>query len=139
MHFKRTKHLDPRREWIREHLPKGREGFVFEDLDGIVTTFSYNGKCRDKLILLIEHKWNRVTLPYAQAKLFKELDAGLKRGLAIYRGFYLVTYPGIERSVEDDEYEIDFRRKPKVNGMELEWSALDKFYLGELRLKGLFD
>lgn len=62
MIFKRTEILDPRREWIRQHLPNGRDGFVMEDLDGIVCTFK-NFK-RGKMFF--ESKWNVTELPAAQ-------------------------------------------------------------------------
>lgn len=137
--FKRHKHTDPRRDWIWQNLPKGREGFSFEDLDGIVNVFSSNGWNRPRLLMLIEHKWNVTEMKPAQRIAFKEIDAGLKIGLKHYRGSYLVTWPGIERNSSDDEYVVDFQRKPKVNGREVSWDDLRKFYLGALRFRGLFD
>lgn len=139
MIFKRTKHLDARREWIRQNLPKGSEGFDFQDLDGMVSLFPHHGHNRIRKRILVEHKWNVTQLTYAQQKSFKELHDALKRGDPTYIGFYLVTYPGIERSSDDDEYEIDFARQPRVNGTFVSWNDLKRFYLGELSLKSMFE
>lgn len=139
MIFKRTKHLDPRREWIRQQLPKGNEGFVFEDLDGFISIFPKNGNGRERKHLLIEHKWNVIQLPRHQEITFQELHQAMRRGDPTYVGFYLVTFPGIERSGEDDEYEIDFHRNPRVNGIELSWDNLKLFYQGEVKIRSLFE
>lgn len=138
MRFKRTKHTDPRREWIYANLPKGSEGYDFQDLDGVVSIFPHNGHQRERKRILIEHKWNVTRLTYAQQKAFQEIHNAMKRGDQTYIGFYLVTYPGKVRSVTDDEFDIDFERKPRVNGKELSWNDLKLFYLGELRIASLF-
>lgn len=139
MIFKRTKHLDPRREWVRKNLPEGKDGFVFEDLDGFISMFPKNGNGRKRAHLLVEHKWNVTFMPRGQEITFQELHQAMRRGDPTYVGFYLVTYPGIERGSDDDEYEIDFTRKPRVNGKELTWDDLKRFYLGELRIKSMFE
>lgn len=137
--FSRTKHIDPRRDWIRQNLPDGKHGFTFEDLDGIASTFSNNGISRPKRHLFVEHKWNVTNLPVAQRILFQEIHTALKKGDPYYGGFYLVTWPGKERSATDDEYEIDFARQPQVNGQSISWDDLQRFYLGELHVKSLFE
>lgn len=63
----------------------------------------------------------------------------MRRGDPTYLGFYLVTYPGIARSAVDDEYEIDFGRKPQINGGAVEWNVLIGFYLGEIIFPSLFE
>lgn len=137
--FKRHKHTDPRRDWIRANLPNGKEGFSFEDLDGIASTFPKNGFPRQRRHLLIEHKWNVTELDASQRITFSELHQAMKRGDPCYGGFYLVTWPGKWRSVDDDEFEIDFEQLPKINGHSVGWDELAQFYLGELAVKSLFD
>lgn len=87
----------PEREWVWEHLPKGHEGFVAEDLDLVVRTYGARygldslGRFR-----LIELKHGNARLGVSKVKTFGPIDAGLKTGITAsrYDGYYVVRTNG---------------------------------------------
>lgn len=81
----------PWRQWIRDELPPGTKGFVYEDLDGIPRTFHYIKNPVGKF-KLVEMKLNFRDLDVSQKRTFGLIDLLLRladlEGTR-YIGFYL--------------------------------------------------
>lgn len=69
----------PWRKWIRENLPRGPEGFVFEDIDGVAVRFDPRTHINQKFMLLEFKQWG-VALDRSQLEVLKMLDARLRAG-----------------------------------------------------------
>lgn len=134
MIFKRTEIIDSRREWMRQNLPTGQEGFVMQDLDGIAVTFKKFKRGK----LFFESKWNVTEMPYAQQVTFREIDTAMHTGDKTYRGFFLVTWAGVVTSAENDRYVLDLHTPPKVNCKSISYADLASFFLGELPMACYF-
>ena len=113
----------PWREYIRQNLPPGAEGFVAEDLDLIIRNYTQQdpkGK-----FMLIELKYGHTKLNIAQQRTFGLIDKLLKTSSENerYLGFYLVQYP------HEDPDKCEY---VSVNGVKLtleEFKAFLKFEL----------
>lgn len=84
----------PWREFIRQNLPAGNEGFVAEDLDLIVRIYKHDDP--EGKFMLIELKYQQSTLNTAQKRTFGLIDKLLRKAdpeRKKYFGFYLVQYP----------------------------------------------
>jgi hypothetical protein len=85
--------IDPKREFIRKHLPSGRQGFVVEDLDLILRHFGHNYQLDSQgRISLIEIKVGIGTFGPSKAYTFGLLDQMCRSSTMAdrYRGFYLI-------------------------------------------------
>jgi hypothetical protein len=135
-HDERTR--DPRRDLIRQYLPKGSDGFVYEDLDLVPRVFT--SKDPVGRFALVEFKWNGTEMGTAQRKTFGLIHSTLRAGdpsRERYIGFYVVNWPGTKNG---DSYLIDFTRKPKINGVEVTGKELTQlFRLAPPYRQSLFD
>lgn len=84
------------REWIRENLPTGKEGFIAEDLDLVIKVFGSNyGLGQAGKFMLCELKFYPTSIGYAQKQLFGTIDKLLRKAdpkHKIYRGYYVIQY-----------------------------------------------
>ena len=93
--FRNPEHLQvlPEREWLRQQLPSGREGFIAEDLDLVVRAYGPRygldalGRFR-----LIELKRGNASLGTSKRMTFGLIDQGLRTGATAerYDGYYVV-------------------------------------------------
>jgi len=111
----------PFRDWIRENLPTGQEGYVVEDLDLIIRACGQNfnsdgiGK-----FMLIELKYGSTWIGYAQRKTFGLIHQLLRESdpdRIRYIGYFIIQY--------DDENWDDATFK--VNTVELSRTELLRF------------
>ena len=120
----------PWREWIREELPAPKEGFVVEDLDLIVLQFgpligrkySDDGK-----FMLIEIKYEKFDIDYAQRRLFELIHRLLRKAdpdKHYYIGFYIITW--------SDKGDIC------INGKKISKEQLKQFLMGEIDIPSFF-
>lgn len=85
----------PWREWIRQNLPQGPEGFSFEDIDGIVFLHGVLSPDAPRFMCL-EFKQMSTKLDKSQWLGFQQIDRLLRRGdpqRREYFGFYIVEWP----------------------------------------------
>lgn len=136
--------LDSRREWLRHAIPNAASGFVLEDLDLIVRFYdrrSYEKYSAYGRYLKVENKWNSDQMPTGQ-RMTHEFEHKLLRKAdperQYYVGFYLINWPSLPM-VEGEPAEIDFSKKPRVNGTELTWQELTDFLTFKKFLPSLFD
>ncbi len=91
----RDEQLLPWRQWCRDYMPSGKDGFTFEDIDGMVTLHGPLSP-RGQRFMLLEYKWMDVALDFSQVKNFRLLHQMLRRAdpsRYIYDGFYIVEWP----------------------------------------------
>lgn len=84
----------PWRKWIRENLPRGPEGFCFEDVDGVAILFDPQRHV-NRAFMLIEFKWWGTQLDRSQFEMLAMLDGLLRAGDPdgkLYRGVYVVEW-----------------------------------------------
>lgn len=84
----------PWRAFIRQNLPRGPEGFVFEDIDGVAVRFDPKAHV-NQAFMLIEFKWWGVKLDRSQVEVLRMLDGIMRRGdpqRALYKGTYTVEW-----------------------------------------------
>lgn len=90
----RDEKILPWREWCRQYLPKGSEGFTHEDVDGMVVLHGPLAPRGDRF-MLIEYKWMTVELDFSQVTNFSMLHKLLRSAdpaRQIYLGFYIVEW-----------------------------------------------
>ena len=113
------------REWMRENMPTGREGFVAEDLDLVVRRYgSLEHGSGDGRFMLIEVKQCNATIGYAQKRTFGLIDRLLRLGdpdSKHYIGFYLINW-------NSDHVVVNQKEK-------LDMAELKSFLLGEMELE----
>mgnify|MGYP001492292630 CR=1 FL=1 len=84
------------RKWLRNNMPKGRDGFVVEDLDLVIRWFGYNyGFDSVGAFMLIELKFGSAEMDVPQIKLWGLIDSLLRKAdpeRKRYFGFYLIQY-----------------------------------------------
>lgn len=115
---------DPRREFIRRHLPSGSNGFIAEDLDLVLRTYGSNfHQDADGCLMLVELKTGIGTFGVSKRKTLGLFDDICRRSemVARYRGFYVVYSP-----TNDWETETTFR----VNGHTLDQNEFIGWMLG---------
>ena len=114
------------RDWLRENMPIGRDGFVAEDLDLIVLRF---GKLenrphnKDGKFMLIEVKQCGKTIDYPQKRTFGLIDRLLRLSdpdKDYYIGFYVINW-------NDDHVVVNQTEK-------LDMPNLKRFLLGEFEI-----
>lgn len=84
----------PWREWLRKELPPGHEGWVAEDLDLVVKSFSPDDPIGR--FMLLELKYRNTKLNRAQEMTFGILDYLLRKAdpnRRVYCGYHLLRYP----------------------------------------------
>lgn len=86
----------PFREWIRNNMPSGRDGFVAEDLDLVVRLYGprFHTDATGKF-MLIELKHGNTQPAIAQQKTFGLIDALLRKAdpeQKRYLGYFVVNY-----------------------------------------------
>jgi hypothetical protein len=112
----RDEKILPWREWCRKYMPKGSEGFTFEDVDGMVALHGPLSP-RGTRFMLIEYKWWDVALDLSQVKNFRLLHALLRRGdptRQTYIGFYIVEWPRVPTASQ-----VRVNYKYLLNGADL--------------------
>jgi hypothetical protein len=123
----------PYREYIRESgvFPPGKDGFVFEDVDGLVRLFGPKFN-RDSYgtFKLIEIKFGEAfeTIPYAQKMTFKTLDSALWASKR-YEGYYIIW--------SKKGNWADITNEFKINGKLITREQLHQFLLGSFSIKPL--
>ena len=116
----------PWRDWIRDEMPAGPEGWVAEDLDLIVRRYTSSDPVGR--FMLVELKYGEAGLGKAQFMTFGLMDGLLRtadpQGKR-YLGYYLLNYP-------ESEWEgcSGFR----VNGIPLAIQGLKKWLAMEVIL-----
>lgn len=91
----------PWRKWVRENLPRGPEGFCFEDIDGVAVRFDPRSHV-NQAFMLLEIKWWGVALDRSQGETLRMLDALLRKGdpdAKLYKGVYIVEWHKTEEFV----------------------------------------
>lgn len=84
----------PWRKFIRERLPRGPEGFAFEDIDGVAVMFDPQRHV-NRAFMLLEFKFWNVQLDRSQIETLRMLDEILHAGdplMELYRGVYIVEW-----------------------------------------------
>lgn len=84
----------PWREWMRDELPSGPEGWVAEDLDLVVRTYTQSDPVGR--FMLVELKHGKTGLGRAQVMTFGLVDRLLRAADPEgrrYLGYYLLQYP----------------------------------------------
>lgn len=87
-------HELPWRKWIRERLPRGPEGFCFEDIDGVAVLFDPHTHT-NRAFMLLEFKYWNVHLDRSQVETLQLLDGVLRAGDPqghLYKGVYVVEW-----------------------------------------------
>jgi hypothetical protein len=119
----------PWREWIRDALPTGSDGFTFEDIDGLAAVHGNLARSGSKFMLL-EIKWWGTKLDYSQKFNFERVHRLLRKADPFkreYAGFYILEWPR-----ERGPYvRLNYRHL-------LEWDQLEKFLLFRLRYPSYF-
>lgn len=96
--------IDDRRQFIRENMPSGKEGFVAEDLDLVIKYFGSNFSTdRDGFIKIIELKVGIGIFGTAQKETMGLLDKMCRTSeySERYLGFFLVYSPSCEWEKEE--------------------------------------
>lgn len=112
------------RDFIRKHVPPGREGYVAEDLDLVMRCYAAGDPIGK--FMLVEFKYDKFGLDHSQRRTFGLIDGLLKKAdpeRRRYRGYYLLQYP------EQDFNKCDH---VNVNGRLLTKNELVKFLKFEL-------
>jgi hypothetical protein len=123
--------LDPKREFIRNHMPSGRQGFVVEDLDLILRHFGRNYELDSKgRLSLIEIKVGVGTFGASKAYTLGLLDQMCRSSEMAerYRGFYLVY-------TETDDWEN--AQTVSVNGYHLSIADFKQWMNGNLEIEAV--
>lgn len=84
----------PWRKWVRENLPRGPEGFVFEDVDGVAVLFDPRTHT-NRAFMLLEFKWWGVALDRSQIETLRMIDELLRAGdprRELYKGVFTVEW-----------------------------------------------
>lgn len=130
-HFFENDHREallPWREWIRQNMPRGPEGFCFEDIDGVAIRFDPKTHINQKF-MLIEFKWWNVPLDRSQVEALRLLDGLLRAGDpdgSLYQGVYIVEWH------RQDEF-------ARINYLHpLNHDRLKEFFMFELRFPSYF-
>lgn len=93
----------PFREWIRNNLPSGRDGFIVEDLDLVIKVYGRNyGLDRKGKFMLCELKFYPKSIGYAQKQLYGLIDKLLRSAdpdKNRYQGYYVIQY-------DNDDWDI---------------------------------
>lgn len=124
----------PLREYLRRHLPNGREGFVVEDLDLLIRHFGPRyGADPTGRFMLVEEKRNGCTIGMAQQRTFGLVDEVLRKGdpgRERYTGYYLLN------TTYDANDELTFPLR--VNGQPLDRDQFHQWLEGELSIREYF-
>lgn len=101
----------PFREWLREKMPSGRDGFVVEDLDLVVRWFGRNyGYDSRGAFMLMDLKFGSAQLGIAQEKTFGLMDGLLRQAdpdFERYLGFFLIQYT--DEDWDRAQFRINFK------------------------------
>lgn len=109
------------RDFMRDHMPSGRDGLVIVDLDLVTrhhgALFSTD---RAGILTCMEFKHDGYDMTWGQKWTFGPIDAALRTQMADrYRGFYLVQY-------EDEPFEVtSINYRPSDNDEFLKWMRLE--------------
>lgn len=137
---------DSRRDWIRKNCPNGQSGYTFEDLDGVPRI--YKPPDAYGQFMLLEFKWNGATVGYGQRLTFELIHKMLRfcdRSHEHYLGFYVINWPALASAEacptchRPFPLEIDFSKRPRINGVEVGWDDLLSFLLFRKKLSSLYD
>lgn len=117
----------PWREYIRENIPSGIQGFVYEDLDLVARRFSKEDPIGK--FMFIEIKYKDTMLGVAQTRTFGLIDRLLRSAdpeRKRYVGYYLMQYP------DPDPNKCDHIR---VNEQQLTMEEFKKWLRFELDIQ----
>ena len=112
------------REWMRQHMPAGSEGYVVEDLDLVLRVYG-PGWGTDSVgkFMLLELKFGKASIGAAQRKTFGLMDSLIKTSPLApgrYLGYFVVNY-------SDEDWGV---ASFIINGVPLtrpEWLAFVRF------------
>lgn len=106
------------RQFIRDHMPKPKEGYVAEDIDLAINLYGENyGLDERGRYWLMELKYGDSWLKKGQKYLFSTIDQDLRESKR-YGGFYVINY-----------YSTDFESSPyfKINGRKVDSEGMKEF------------
>lgn len=110
----------PFREWLRENMPNGKDGFVVEDLDLVVRWFGQRYGFDSKgAFMLIDLKFGTSDLGVAQVKTFGLIDEMLRQvdpHQDRYMGFFLVQYDNEDWDLA--EFKINYKAVTRQQFMD---------------------
>lgn len=153
--------LQPWRQWMREECPSAAAGFVPEDLDLVILTYSGlvgRPRYKDGRFLLADIKYNGKWLGYAQRRVFGKMHKLFRQSDPhgqFYRGFYVIHWNEVSGearnlwdAVEDayrkgnNGYQVAYHRYFQqvyvgVNGQGMGLSEFKRFLLGDLEVPSL--
>ena len=122
----------PERQWNRDNMPEGKEGFIVEDIDMVIVNYDTEIKGDSGTILLIEKKNPLEPFNYAQKNLFSIINALLRKSdpdRKKYRGFYLVRWY--------DNY-VTVNEKVRLSRIGGKHSEYGKWLSGEFEIDSYF-
>lgn len=127
--------LDERREWIRQSMPSGPDGFVAEDLDLVVRTYGPMFHTDAKgVFMLVELKIGGAPLGASKVRTFGLLHEILRQGDPYrerYRGFFVVRTSS-ERWSDSTTFD--------VNGIALTADEFKRWLSGEeFAIRGMWE
>lgn len=121
------------REWMREHMPNGKFGFVVEDVDLVIRWYGENFK-QDATgaFMLVELKFGDAELGIAQNKTFGLMDRLLRLAdpkKDRYLGYFLLQY-------SDEDWD---KATFKINRDEVTRQQFESFLKCEYRPASYFE
>ena len=121
------------RDWFRENMPSGSNGFVVEDLDLVVRWYgrSFDTDADGKFIL-VELKFGNSTIGIAQQKTFGLIDKLLRLTdpeKKRYLGYFVIQY-------SDEDWD---KSEFKINGSPISRSDFQDFWKLKHLIPSYFD